>query len=336
MLLALAVAASPATAQAPPVVDQEFVAETSAGAAINECCRFVAQTFTAGRSARLAAVNVDVVEARAGRLRVELRTVAGGIPTANVLGATVLPSGGAPFTQLIVFPQRIIMTAGNQYAIVLSYEGAPPPGPGQTQGIWAGAAGDGYPLGDAFASQSDGVTWSASLGVDLHFRTHLCLEDARPDETKVCQAITFAPLSPRTFGDRPFAVTASASSSLPTSFDATGSCRIVPAAVSLVVLTGPGSCTVTAHQPGNETYAAAPDASQTFSIAPAPCTVPAVVGKSLTAAKAALPRRHCRLGRVTRVRSAKRRGTVVAQRPRAGRILPSGAKVNLAVSRGPR
>jgi hypothetical protein len=272
----------------------------------------------------------------AGRLRVELRSVAGGVPTATVLGATVLGSAGAPLAQLIVFPQRITVTAGAQYAIVLSYEGAPPPGPGQTQGIWAGAIGDGYPLGAVLSSQSDGVTWSAVPDVDLRFRTHLCLEDARPDETKVCQAITFAPLTPRTFGDRPFAVTASASSGLPTSFDATGPCRIVPEAVSLVVLTGPGSCTVTAHQPGNETYAAAPDVSQTFSIAPAPCTVPAVVGRSLAAAKAALARRHCRLGRVTRVRSAKRRGTVVAQRPRAGRILPTGARVDLAVSRGPR
>ena len=67
------------------------------------------------------------------------------------------------------------------------------------------------------------------------------------------------------------------------------------------------------------------------------CTVPRVVGKRLTAAKAALVRGHCATGKVSRAYSKKtRKGRVSAQSKRAGRVLPANTKVNLVVSRGPR
>jgi hypothetical protein len=65
------------------------------------------------------------------------------------------------------------------------------------------------------------------------------------------------------------------------------------------------------------------------------CLVPKVVGKPLAKARVALRRRHCRVGRVTRAYSKRvRKGRVLAQRPKAGRKLKSGTKVNLVVSRG--
>ena len=68
-----------------------------------------------------------------------------------------------------------------------------------------------------------------------------------------------------------------------------------------------------------------------------PCVVPAVVGETLAAARAAIRRSHCRTGRVTRTRSTTvRKGRVVAQRPAPGRRLANGARVNLVVSRGRR
>jgi hypothetical protein len=68
-----------------------------------------------------------------------------------------------------------------------------------------------------------------------------------------------------------------------------------------------------------------------------PCVVPALVGKSLTAAKAAIRRSHCRTGRITRARSATvPKGRVLSQRPAPGRRLANGARVNLVVSRGKR
>jgi hypothetical protein len=71
----------------------------------------------------------------------------------------------------------IPIVAGVQYAIVVNYEGAPPPGPGQFQGGWAGASGNQYPGGAAYASFLDGISWvveeAGLLGADLHFQTYV-------------------------------------------------------------------------------------------------------------------------------------------------------------------
>jgi hypothetical protein len=84
------------------------------------------------------------------------------------------------------------------------------------------------------------------------------------------QTITFAPLAGRTYGDPDFAVFASASSGLPVSFAASGTCTVSGA---IVHITGAGSCTVRGSQPGNATYNPAPDVSQTFAIAKAGQTI---------------------------------------------------------------
>jgi alpha-tubulin suppressor-like RCC1 family protein len=64
------------------------------------------------------------------------------------------------------------------------------------------------------------------------------------------------------------------------------------------------------------------------------CTVPAVLGKTFTAAKAALVRAHCRVGTLRRVSSRRRRDTVLGATPRPGSRLLKGARVGLTVSRG--
>jgi uncharacterized repeat protein (TIGR01451 family) len=67
----------------------------------------------------------------------------------------------------------------------------------------------------------------------------------------------------------------------------------------------------------------------------APCLVPNVKRKTLAAAKKAITRAHCKLGRVRLVSSSTvRRGRVIAQRPAPHRHLRNGSKVNLVVSRG--
>jgi hypothetical protein len=63
------------------------------------------------------------------------------------------------------------------------------------------------------------------------------------------------------------------------------------------------------------------------------CVVPRLRGRSLKAARVALMRNGCRLGTVRRTRARAKRGTVVAQRPRAGTRLRVGARVNLTLSR---
>lgn len=68
---------------------------------------------------------------------------------------------------------------------------------------------------------------------------------------------------------------------------------------------------------------------------PPKCHVPNVVGQKLSAAKAKIRRRHCRVGKVTRRHSTPaRKGRVLAQRPKAGRTLRNGARVNLTVGKG--
>jgi serine/threonine-protein kinase len=65
--------------------------------------------------------------------------------------------------------------------------------------------------------------------------------------------------------------------------------------------------------------------------------VPSVKGKPLAVAKRRIAAAHCRIGRVTRANSKTvRKGRVISQRPRAGRRLLRGSRVNLVVSRGRR
>jgi len=85
------------------------------------------------------------------------------------------------------------------------------------------------------------------------------------------QAITFAALSGRTFGDPDFTVAASASSGLMVTFSADGDCTV---SGTTVQLTAPGMCTITADQAGDANYAPAPSAGQAFAIAAADLTAP--------------------------------------------------------------
>jgi beta-lactam-binding protein with PASTA domain len=78
----------------------------------------------------------------------------------------------------------------------------------------------------------------------------------------------------------------------------------------------------------------------TFTVAvgappPTRCRVPRVTGKNLGPARKAIRRAHCAVGRIRYARSTRPKGKVVSQKPRPGRRLVRGARVNLVVSRGP-
>jgi hypothetical protein len=159
------------------ILDQSFTTPTDLGAAINDCCRFVAQTFTAGLTGTLGGVNIDVLSGSKFPLHVAIRAVINGVPTTTVLGETTFSSGSAPLSQLITFPQVIHITAGVQYAIVVNYEGAPPPSPDNFQGEWQGATGDEYPGGALYFSFLDGISWVIlTPGADVHFQTYVNVE----------------------------------------------------------------------------------------------------------------------------------------------------------------
>ncbi|HJR01551.1 MAG TPA: PASTA domain-containing protein, partial [Methylomirabilota bacterium] len=89
--------------------------------------------------------------------------------------------------------------------------------------------------------------------------------------------------------------------------------------------TGPCTLTMNADQSVTATFRAASHA----------CVVPRLKGKTLKAARKALRRAHCALGKVRRAYSSKvKRGRVVAQKPRPGARRRAGAKVALTLSRG--
>jgi Regulator of chromosome condensation (RCC1) repeat/PASTA domain len=164
--------------------------------------------------------------------------------------------------------------------------------------------------------------------------------NAAPDVTrafaiaKAGQSITFGALANKRYGAPDFRVSATASSGLAVSFAARGKCTLRGA---MVHLTGAGSCTVTASQAGDANYNAAPDVSRTFTIAPAPCRVPKVVGSRLASARRTLAKRHCRTGKLGYAYSrTRKKGIVVAQSRRPGKVLPGRSKINLLVSRGRR
>jgi hypothetical protein len=86
------------------------------------------------------------------------------------------------------------------------------------------------------------------------------------------QTITFTLASPVTYGVAPISLNGTASSGLAVSYTVTG-----PATVSgsTLTITGAGTVTVTAHQPGDANYAAAADVAQTIVVNPALLTVTA-------------------------------------------------------------
>ena len=193
VVLALLLSTPSANAQTTLVIDQSFTSPTNLGANINDCCKFVAQTFTAGRSGVLAGVNIDVLSNKSSRLHVAIRTVEDGAPGTTILGETVLASSSAALSQLITFPGQIIVASGHQYAIVVNYDGAPPPGP-FGEGLWLGATGDVYPRGALIFSVT-GATWFAiGFGYDVHFRTYV----AGPRELLVAIAEAVEQVGPGT------------------------------------------------------------------------------------------------------------------------------------------
>jgi hypothetical protein len=149
---------------------------------------------------------------------------------------------------------------------------------------------------------------------------------------KVGQSISFGPLANKTYGAPDFRVHAMASSGLPVAFAASGKCTVNAATVHL---TGAGSCTLSASQSGNSNYSAAAKVSRSFLIKRSPCKVPKVVGKRLGAAKQMITKRHCRTGKVSYANSRKsKKGIVISQSRRPGKVLPARSKINLIVSRG--
>ena len=89
---------------------------------------------------------------------------------------------------------------------------------------------------------------------------------------------------------------------------------------------GSGSCTVSMGA----------DHSVTANFIRIRCVVPNVKGKTLAAARSAILKGHCKVGKITRAVSRVKKGRVISQAPKARRALPAGTRVSLKISRGPK
>lgn len=77
-----------------------------------------------------------------------------------------------------------------------------------------------------------------------------------------------------------------------------------------------------------------PDEVVDITVKPNPsCVVPRLRGKTLAAAKRALKKAHCAIGKITKRVSKKRPGRVISQSRKPGRKLGNGAKVGVVLAR---
>jgi hypothetical protein len=90
------------------------------------------------------------------------------------------------------------------------------------------------------------------------------------------------------------------------------------------------------RKPDMVTVGLRPNAVSVLINTPGLCDVQDVVRMTLGAAKRALARVNCRLGKVSRAYAKVKAGLVLAQRPKFGTVRPKGGKVDLVTSRGRR
>ena len=94
---------------------------------------------------------------------------------------------------------------------------------------------------------------------------------------KATQTTTFAPLTGKIYNSGDFALTASASSTLPVSYSAAPASVCTVSSGSMISMLTPGTCTITATQPGGIsgglTYAPAPTVVRAFTVSGVPQTI---------------------------------------------------------------
>ncbi len=146
LLTATRVTATPLIDQQQPVIDASVGGLAIGGVSQQK----LAQIVTAGVSGVLTEVGLPVACA-SGDLVIEIQGAAGGIPNGVVLTSQTVPGAslpsffpipGAASLRSLVFSAPVEISAGSQFAVVLS-------SPGEC-GVFQGPIGDSYPGGNAF------------------------------------------------------------------------------------------------------------------------------------------------------------------------------------------
>jgi hypothetical protein len=158
------------------VVDQSFVPDGTAQSLISSGFPYIAQTVTAGMSGYLTQADLAAYAWYAQPIlwQVTVNAVSDGMPTGTVLASQLLTSAGwgyVPPGLAVTFSAPAYLTAGEQFALVISSPGAAVGGTGV--GAWNGSDAGGYPGGMPWASQDGGTFAWPSPGCDLGFVTYM-------------------------------------------------------------------------------------------------------------------------------------------------------------------
>lgn len=179
LICALALVSLPAFA-APGTLDQSYEDTHNSGGILNWGAQVVAQTFTAGVDGTLTGLNVAVDSYyRQYPMRVAIRAMEGGVPASTELAFAIVPPGDQSsdmFNLLITLSPGAAISAGSEYAIVVSFEEV---APGALQGSWHGHYPGGY-LGGKMCfggppnySSGQWVCDDSAASSDFFFRTYV-------------------------------------------------------------------------------------------------------------------------------------------------------------------
>ena len=180
------VVVSGAVVAADPIrVDQRALEPLSSGGVIigvrpdTDCCDFATQVFTAGVTAPVVAISVDIAATHVTALRLAITPMLDtgdpfGLPDlSTVLAEFFVASGSASINDIWLLPQPFQQVEGHRYAIVASYPNAPaPPAPFTWHGSWQRTDTDAYAGGEPISHRTDG-SWIRQLGTDARFATYV-------------------------------------------------------------------------------------------------------------------------------------------------------------------
>lgn len=175
LIIALVLVSLPAYAASS--LDQSYEDTHNAGGALNWGAQLVAQTFTAGVDGTLTGLNVGVDSFyKQYPMRVAIRAMVGGVPASTELGYAVVPVGDQSsdmFDFLIPLSPGVAVSAGTEYAIVVSFDGAPIEAlQGNWQGHYPGAYAGGKGCYGGPSTYQIGQ-WVCEDSSDYFFRTYV-------------------------------------------------------------------------------------------------------------------------------------------------------------------
>lgn len=152
-------------ATAATITDQSF-SGTGLSNAINACCSYIAQTFTAGVTADLTSVSAEIVHNDDLTLAIYNTGVSGAPETTPLSSLTVSGSGTTLLSEIYSFTSPVSIIAGETYALVASIANG-------AGGAWNGANSNGY-LGGSIWGTSDVFDWRLHYSTyDLNFITYV-------------------------------------------------------------------------------------------------------------------------------------------------------------------